>query len=219
MPSGAIRINLYRQWNFYLSNCLFVFLQHVIFRHIQDHVKSGGNMFEPYNPDRKKQYIDFEIRDALESDLAELVDMTLQREPGDTVRVKESLMSFLGDARSSLLKVAVYNGRIVGFGKARYYRGEKIEFPGWYLAGMIVLPKYRGCGIGTRLTLDRLDSIRRFADEAYYFSNAANSVSIELHEKLGFQLLQDHFEFPAVTFSDSFGQLYRIDLKRMTERE
>lgn len=170
-------------------------------------------MFEPYNLKRERQSLEVEIRDAAESDITSLVSISMDREPGDSATITSSIDSYLATGHESFLRLAVVDGQIAGFGKAKYYRGEKIAYPGWYLAGLIVAPDFRSGGVGTLLTLDRLDKIKRVASEAYYFANASNRVSIELHNKLGFSLEMDHFEFPGVTFRNSHGQLYRKKLR------
>ena len=58
---------------------------------------------------------------------------------------------------------------------------------GWYLVGVIVSPQYRRRGVATELIRQRLLLISYMADEAYYFANALNLVTIELHERFGIQ--------------------------------
>ncbi len=171
------------------------------------------SMFEPYNPKRKRQSLDVGIRDATEADITSVMEISMARDPGDPAVIESSLRSYLANRQESILLLAIVDGQIVGFGKAKKYRREKTAYPGWYLTGLIVIPGYRNAGIGTQLTIVRLDEISHRAGEAYYFVNAANRVSIELHQKLGFELVQDHFEFPGVTFSNSHGQLYRKQLR------
>lgn len=169
-------------------------------------------MFEPYEPNRERQHLEIEIRGATKFDIGDLVSISMDRDPGDANIMRSGFNSYLVDTRESILRVAVVNGRIVGFGKAKNYHSEKTTYPGWYLTGLVVLPGYRNAGIGTQLTTVRLDEISRHAGEVYYFANASNRVSIELHQKLGFELAQDHFEFPGVTFGISYGILFRKEL-------
>jgi len=48
---------------------------------------------------------------------------------------------------------------------------------------------------------------------AYYFANAQNRVSIELHEQFGFMELTQDFTYPGVTFEGGIGILFRVELK------
>ena len=58
---------------------------------------------------------------------------------------------------------------------------------GFYLLGVVVDESFRRQGIGHVLTQMRLDWIRGRADQAYYFANAANEPTIDLHERFGFR--------------------------------
>lgn len=169
-------------------------------------------MFEPYNPHPKRRVFEVEIRDATNSDIASIVNICIEREPGDLATVTSNINSYLINKHESFVRLAIVDGQIAGFGKAKYFQGEKITYPGWYLAGLIVVPAYRNGRVGTVLTIDRLDKLKSVASEAYFFANATNRVSIELHRKLSFKLERDHFEFPGVSFGESHGQLYRIKL-------
>lgn len=166
-------------------------------------------MFEPYNPQRKKQHLNVKIRAAAESDVKEIVNISIDREKGDFETISTNIKSQIADKNDSFILAASVNHRIVGFGKAKCFQGATLEFPGWYLSGLIVEPRYRHGNIGTLLTVDRLEKIKQLVAEAYYFANATNKVTIELHKKLGFKLIKEPFVFPEVSFSKSHGQLYR----------
>lgn len=68
-------------------------------------------------------------------------------------------------------------------------------------------------GVGTALTRARLAWIRRHDDEAWYFANARNLASIEMHRRLGFREVTRDFSFPSVTFDGDVGVLYRAVLR------
>ena len=64
------------------------------------------------------------------------------------------------------------------------------------------------------LTRRRLGWIAgRGATEAYYFANAQNLASIDLHAKLGFVELTRDFHVPGATFAGGVGILFRVQLK------
>jgi hypothetical protein len=63
------------------------------------------------------------------------------------------------------------------------------------------------------LTPQRLAWIGDRADAAYYFANARNVTSIDLHGKLGFIEVTRDFTFPGASFEDGAGILFRVDLR------
>lgn len=83
---------------------------------------------------------------------------------------------------------------------------------GWYLLGLSVDPDWRRRGIARALTEERLDWVAARADEAWYFANARNRVSLALHASLGFAEVTRDFSFPGVEFRGGVGVLCRIDL-------
>ena len=127
--------------------------------------------------------------------------------------------SLEGDLESPehLLVVAEARGAIVGYGRARFFQPEP-DAPadtgplGYYLTGVFVAADARGRGIGTALTRTRLDWIGECADEAWFFANARNAASIELHKRLGFEEVSRRFSFPGLTFDGGEGILFRARL-------
>jgi len=115
------------------------------------------------------------------------------------------------------LLVAAAGGDTCGFARAAWFsppedRPANSAPAGWYLFGVIVRERWRRRGIGARLTEARLAWISERADEAYYFANALNRASIDLHERLGFRELTRSFSFPGASFQGGTGILSRIDL-------
>lgn len=116
-----------------------------------------------------------------------------------------------------LLLVATVGEEVAGFARAARWqrppRGPDNLAPGgWYLLGVVVRDRWRRHGIALELTRRRLEWIRERADEAYYFSNARNRASIDLHERLGFVELTRDFAFPDASFEAGEGILFRVDL-------
>jgi ribosomal protein S18 acetylase RimI-like enzyme len=116
-----------------------------------------------------------------------------------------------------LLVVAEAGGAIVGYGRARLFRPGP-DAPadtgplGYYLTGVFVAPDRRHGGIGTALTRARLDWIGERADAAWFFANARNAASIELHRRFGFEEVSRRFSFPGLTFDGGEGILFRARL-------
>ena len=116
-----------------------------------------------------------------------------------------------------LLVVAETGGAIVGYGRARLFEPAP-DAPadtvprGYYLSGVFVVPEARGCGIGTALTQARLDWIGRRAAHAWFFANAHNTASIELHRPFGFEEISRRFSFPGLVFEGGEGILFSARL-------
>jgi ribosomal protein S18 acetylase RimI-like enzyme len=133
----------------------------------------------------------------------------------------------IGDWRASLLRdvetpehilvVAEIDDEIVGYGRARAFEpasdapADTVP-PGYYLTGVFVAPHRRGLGTGTALTQARLDWIADRAGEVWFFANARNTASIELHRPFGFEEAGRPFSFPGLTFEGGEGILFRLRL-------
>ena len=113
--------------------------------------------------------------------------------------------------------VAVDDYTVVGYGKCQWLAASTIDgahgLPdGWYLMGMIVDSNYRRQGIGRRLCEARVRWIKQQADEAFYYVNALNEVSIRLHKHLGFREISRSFGFPGLVFQGGQGGvLFKAD--------
>lgn len=83
---------------------------------------------------------------------------------------------------------------------------------GYYLVGLAVGSECRRQGVGTALTVARLDWVGQLASQAWYFANAGNVASMRLHERLGFREVTRAFSFPGVSFAGGVGILFRADL-------
>jgi ribosomal protein S18 acetylase RimI-like enzyme len=122
-----------------------------------------------------------------------------------------------GDWRASLLRDVESLDEIVGYGRARSFEPASdapvdTVPPGYYLTGLFVLPRRRGLGIGAALTQARLDWIADRAGEVWFFANARNTASIELHRRFGFEEAGRRFSFPGLTFEGGEGILFRLRL-------
>ncbi len=106
-----------------------------------------------------------------------------------------------------LVFVALLNNEIIGYGRAKKFNGTHYPFPGpqgWYLMGLLVAPKFRGRGIGGKLTTLRLNHISKIDHEIFYCTNNSNSFSIQLHKKLGFIEINRGPGFVSVDFQTEF---------------
>ncbi len=122
-----------------------------------------------------------------------------------------------GSADRLLLVAELGGAAVAGFARAtRHEPGPDAPAnsapPGWYLSGVIVDPAHRRRGIAAALTRRRLGWIAERAGEAFYFANARNLVSIDLHAKSGFVEVTRDFVYPGASFTGGTGILFRADL-------
>ena len=114
--------------------------------------------------------------------------------------------------------VARVDGELAGFGAVGWLddaeaKGARRVPAGWFLTGLVVVPAWRRRGIGAALTAHRLDWLRGRADVAYYFANARNRATIDLHRRLGFEEVTRDFAIPGVAFAGGIGVLYWAQLR------
>jgi ribosomal protein S18 acetylase RimI-like enzyme len=161
-------------------------------------------------------------REARESDLPALGRITSEREGGEADHHRSGLERLLRETVPSgdgLVLVGEVDGEVVGLGKVVRFRHEgtsvaDVAPEGWYLAGVVVRPEWRRRGVGDRLTSARLEWIARRATRAYYFVNARNTVSIDLHRRFGFVEITRRFTFPGASFVGGEGILFEAGIDR-----
>jgi ribosomal protein S18 acetylase RimI-like enzyme len=133
---------------------------------------------------------------------------------------RDSLLRDLDDPERRLV-VAERDGAIIGYGRACFFESEP-QAPadtapdGYYLVGIVVDPDSRRGGVGAALTQARLDWISERANDAWFFANARNIASIELHRRFGFEEVTRHFSFPRARFGGE-GILFRLRLRQRTQ--
>ena len=160
------------------------------------------------------------VREALPGDLAALGRIAAEREGGGPERHRSAFATLLGEvapAGNGLLLVAAVGDEVVGFGKVTRFRPGAQASPdvapeGWYLSGVVVSPEWRRRGVGDRLTGSRLEWVAHRAAHAYYFVNARNTVSIDLHLRFGFVEVTRQFSFPGASFEGGEGILFQAEL-------
>ena len=188
------------------------------------------SLFENYshsldNNERQPALDNLLIRPAVVSDTRDLGAIEAERGGGDAaenaLRLERSIASWAATSQGFIL-VAEHDGRLVGLAKVRYFNPPddaplNVAPSGWYLAGVIVVPECRHRSVGRYLTQARLDWIARRDRLAYYFANARNRVSIELHQQFGFIELTRDFTHPWTTFEGGVGILFRVELEQLQE--
>jgi ribosomal protein S18 acetylase RimI-like enzyme len=123
---------------------------------------------------------------------------------------RERLRERLRAGRGAML-VAEVGGAFAGAGRVAWLDpgGERPVPPGYYLIGLIVDREQRRAGVGEALTRARMDWTLERAEAVWYFANANNGPSLDLHARLGFEEVTRDFEVPGVTFDGGVGVLGR----------
>jgi len=112
------------------------------------------------------------------------------------------------------LLVAIVGDQIAGYGRTGYFT-PPVDAPanvapeGYYLGGLLVGAQWRRRGLGGELTVARVAWVFEHAPEVWYFTNARNRASLELHFKAGFAEVTRDFVFPGVSFDGGVGVLCR----------
>ncbi|MFI5261166.1 MAG: GNAT family N-acetyltransferase [Candidatus Limnocylindrales bacterium] len=165
---------------------------------------------------RHKLPADLDVRPASHDDCAAIAAIEASRDSVDVSQALRWCEKEVSDA-GMLLLVAAVDGQVIGFGRAarlaRLADAPPDAVPeGWYLLGVVVVDAWRRRGVGRVLTERRLAWIAQRGDAAYYFTNARNGASLDLHRALGFVEVTRRFSAPRITFDGGEGVLSRIDL-------
>ena len=149
--------------------------------------------------------------------VAECAALAAAREGDDMARWAE-VFRRRAEADPVTTFVARVDGEIAGFGAVGWLDNAEADGarrvpPGWFLTGLVVAPAWRRRGIGAALTAHRLDWLRGRADVVYYFANARNGATIDLHRRLGFEEVTRDFAIPGVAFAGGVGVLYWAQLR------
>jgi GNAT superfamily N-acetyltransferase len=174
----------------------------------------GGETFAQYLPggERRRAPSSAVVRSGTPEDLAACVRLAVAGYGGDatewTQRFRERLT-----ADNDAVFVAVVDD-VVGYGRAKHFAPPSdapanVAPTGHYLMGLLVAPRWRRSGFGEWLTAARLAWVWEHAPECWYFANATNHPSLDLHAALGFHEVTRDFEFPGVTFEGGEGVLSR----------
>jgi aminoglycoside 6'-N-acetyltransferase I len=110
--------------------------------------------------------------------------------------------------------VAQVGELLVGWAKTHYWPViDGIAPAGHYLGGVTVAPTWRRNGVGSALTQSRIAWVRERADEVYYFANAQNTASLDLHRAWGFEEIGRASRIRGVEFTGGQGLLLRSRLR------
>ena len=156
------------------------------------------------------------IRPATHYDLAPLALLRtacLKRVYTNHLRTLQEELAMIAQGTARLLIVAEHQGIIIGTARAAYYQPHlftnRNSIPeGWYLLGVLVYPQYRRYGVAMALTRYRLNWLTTRTSQVWFFANANNRASIDLHWQLGFHEVERNIEVPGVTFSNGIGVLW-----------
>ena len=191
------------------------------------------SLFAPYEPRTEpRSPVDehrdrFRVEPALPADVPAIARIIRDRDGGTIARHQASLESQLADGgpddsrRWHILAArdGERDGRVVAYGRSHYFvppadaPGSPPQSPeGWYLAGLVVEPACRRCGLGHALTRRRLEWLAGRTREVYYFASARNGATIDLHRRLGFVEVTRDFHFPGVEFTGGVGILFRVEV-------
>lgn len=91
-----------------------------------------------------------------------------------------------------LFLVATIDDVVVAFGHTTFHtrtlENETNAGPsGFFLSGLLVSPGHRRRGLGTLLTIARIDELRQVTDTIYYRTEPDNQATIDMHAQLGFR--------------------------------
>ncbi len=185
--------------------------------------RRGPRLFADYQPgasrgERLDARSGLRVREARVDDAAELGRLSAARDGGDPSERADGFVRAMraSSARRDRIWVADVADEPIAYGKIHYFVPAAGSPPnaapeGWYLAGMIVDPAFRRRGVGRILTTERLLWIASHSTSAYYFVNALNRASIDLHAAFGFIELTRSFWYPGATFTGGPGILFRRD--------
>jgi GNAT superfamily N-acetyltransferase len=193
--------------------------------------------FAEYDPDHRRgpRVADadgFAVRRTRADDLPHVARIVAEREEGDPAEHLARLVREFErrEGPESALWVATLDGRVVGHARAVWFTPpagspSDVAPEGWYLAGVIVDPEFRGRGVGEALTRARLAWIDGRGGRTFYFASARNRVTIDLHAKLGFVEVTRQYTYPGASFTGGVGILFerggigmRVDIGSKTPK-
>lgn len=104
-----------------------------------------------------------------------------------------------------------------------YARAVRVDRPldvagvmpvGWFLLGVVVDAAFRGMGVGTKLTVARIEWLCDRTEQVYYFTAVDNVASQSMHAVLGFERLPLRVRLNASADSATEQALYVLELPR-----
>lgn len=131
------------------------------------------------------------IRKAMASDLNACALLISNHESGVVEDWRSRFEQDLANPRRLFL-VATVDDSVVAYGHTTHHsrtlENEVDAGPnGFFLSGLLVSPGHRRQGLGTLLTIARIDELRLVTDKIYYRSEPDNQATIDMHAHLGFK--------------------------------
>jgi ribosomal protein S18 acetylase RimI-like enzyme len=169
-------------------------------------MREDPSTFEPWVPNRvdvPAPPVELTVRKATEQDVEGCVALAALGSDGSSVDWAE-LFHHNIEHRDRHLAVARAGDELIGYGRTAWFEPDPAAPPnaapaGYYLVGLVVDPSWRRRGVASAIISARLDWVAQRASEAWYFADVRNRVSIQLHERAGFEIVTDDFWFPTVT--------------------
>lgn len=147
------------------------------------------------------------LRGARHADVVGIQEFSLEL---DRPAGSESFLHACIDDPERRIVIAFAGERIIGWAKTHFYKEAAGPAPaGHYLGGVSIHPDYYRRGIGTALTIERIDWIWKRAEFAFYITNLRNIASQELHRALGFIEIARAENLHGLEFDGGVGVLCR----------
>ena len=173
-------------------------------------VPNAASMFATYQPESSSQTpFDGVVREATDGDVDSCLRIMMAREAGNPDQRRARLHQCIESDIEGFF-VAEVDGRVAGFGRVQLLTPSpqaplNVVPLGWYLIGVMVDSRWRRRRLGDALTRARLGWVQQRANEVWYFANARNQASIDLHSKYEFVEVTRDFTAAGVTFDDGMG--------------
>ncbi len=172
-----------------------------------------NRQFAPYDPHAERQSAPdgLSLRFAAPKDITAIAQLSAERDGNDLQPHLNVVTRHLAlPATRMRLWVVTAAARILGFARCAIHDHPYQNAPcGWYLAGVVIAAQHRRRGLAHQLTEARLRWLQARTQHVYYYANARNQASIDLHAALGFVEFTRHFSIPGVHFDGGVGVLFR----------
>lgn len=173
-------------------------------------VADPSSMFAAYEPALgARTPVVVVVREAALGDVESCVRIMMAREAGSPERRRSRLRQCV-ESEAEAFFVAEVDRTVAGFGRVQLLTPPPHAPPngiplGWYLIGVMVDSRWRRRGVGDALTKARLGWVWQRANEVWYFANAKNQASIDLHSQYGFVEVTRDFTVEGLTFGGGDG--------------
>jgi GNAT superfamily N-acetyltransferase len=182
-------------------------------------MREDPSTFEPWVPSRvdvPAPPAELTVREATAQDIEGCVALAELVSDGSNVDWSELFRHNL-EHRDRYLVVARAGDELIGYGRTAWFEPGPAAPPnaapaGYYLIGLVVDPSWRRRGVASAIISARLAWVAQRSCEAWYFADVRNRVSIQLHERAGFETVTDDFWFPTVPDGGGSHLLGRVTL-------